>query len=53
MTKGTYFGGTWVSPWGIGLGAYMDNYGRIYPQGYFGSAGLNVSSVIRPTLRVF
>jgi hypothetical protein len=53
MTKGTYFGGTWGSPWGLGFGAYMDNYGRIYPQGYFGSLGLNVSSGYSPDLEGF
>jgi hypothetical protein len=53
MTKGTYFGGTWGSPWGVGFGAYMDSYGRIYPQGYFGSPGVNVSSGYSPDLEGF
>jgi hypothetical protein len=53
MTKGTYFGASWGSPWGIGGGAYIDNHGRIYPQGYFGSPGLNISSGYTPDLEGF
>jgi hypothetical protein len=53
MTKGTYFGGTWGSPWGLGGGAYIDSFGRIYPQFYFGSPGPSVSSGYSPDLEGF
>ena len=53
MTRGTYFGGTWGSPWGLGGEVYIDNHGRIYPQGYFGSAGLSISSGYTPDLEGF
>lgn len=53
MTKGTYFGGTIGSPWGLGGGLYIDNHGRLYPQGYFGSPGLSFSAGYTPNLEGF
>jgi len=50
MTKGTYFGGTWGSPWGVGGGLYMDNHGRIYPQAYGGTPGFSLSAGYTPDL---
>jgi hypothetical protein len=44
MTKGTYGGGTWGSPWGLGFGMYVDSLGRFYPQAYFGSRKFSVSA---------
>lgn len=46
MTKGTYGGFTYGAPGllGLGGGVYVDSYGNIYPQAYWGSPKLGVSS---------
>jgi hypothetical protein len=44
MTKGTYAGGTYGSPFGLGVGLYMDNHGRIYPQFYGGTPRASLSA---------
>ncbi len=44
--KGTYGGFTWGIPalGGAGIGAYIDNSGRLYPQLYYGTPGLGLSA---------
>jgi hypothetical protein len=43
MKQGTYGGFTYGSPYGFGGGLYVDSYGNLYPQAYFGSSKLGVS----------
>lgn len=43
MTAGSYAGGTFGFPFGLGLGLYIDNQGRAYPQLYGGTPGLSLS----------
>lgn len=50
MTSGTYGGGTFGTPWGLGGGLYVDNHGRIYPQLYGGSPGFSFSGGYTPDL---
>lgn len=50
MTAGTYGGGTFGTPWGVGGGLYVDNHGRIYPQVYGGSPGFQFSNGYTPNL---
>jgi hypothetical protein len=50
MTKGTYGGFTFGSPWGVGGGLYIDSHGRIYPQLYGGTPGWGLSAGYSPDL---
>lgn len=50
MTSGTYGGGTFGSPWGGGVGLYIDNHGRIYPQIYGGTPKWALSAGYTPNL---
>ena len=43
MKQGLYGGGTFGFPSGFGGGLYVDSYGNLYPQLYFGSPKLGVS----------
>lgn len=43
MKQGSYGGFTYGSPYGFGGGLYVDSYGNLYPQAYFGSPKLGVS----------
>ena len=40
---GVYGGGTYVSPFFFGGGAYLDQYGNLYPQFAVGTPGLSTS----------
>lgn len=50
MAQGTYGGGTVGFPWGGGVGLYIDNAGRIYPQLYGGTPGWSASAGYTPDL---
>lgn len=50
MAQGTYGGGTFGFPWGGGVGLYIDNSGRIYPQLYGGTPRWSVSAGYTPDL---
>lgn len=50
MTKGTYGGGTFGFPGGLGFGLFIDNHGRAYPQLYGGSPRLSLSAGYTPDL---
>jgi hypothetical protein len=50
MTAGTYGGGTIGGLWGGGVGLYIDNHGRIYPQAYGGTPRLSLSAGYAPDL---
>jgi hypothetical protein len=50
MTAGTYGGATFGLPWGVGVGLYFDNHGRMYPQWYGGTPRLSLSAGYTPDL---
>jgi hypothetical protein len=50
MTAGSYAGGTYGFPFGLGFGPYIDNQGRAYPQLYGGTPGLSLSGGYTPDL---
>ena len=50
MAQGTYGGGTFGFPWGGGVGLYVDNSGRIYPQLCGGTPRWSVSAGYTPDL---
>jgi len=50
MTAGSYAGGTYGFPFGLGAGLFIDNQGRIYPQLYGGTPGLSLSGGYTPDL---
>ena len=50
MAQGIYGGGTFGFPWGGGVGLYLDNHGRVYPQLYGGTPGMGLSAGYTPNL---
>ena len=50
MTAGSYAGGTFGFPFGLGGGLYIDNHGRIYPQVYGGTPRWSFSGGYTPNL---
>lgn len=50
MTAGSYAGGTFGLPFGLGGGLFIDNHGRAYPQFYGGTPGLSLSGGYTPDL---
>lgn len=50
MTAGSYAGGTFGFPFGGGLGLFIDNQGRAYPQLYGGSPRFSFSGGYTPDL---
>jgi len=56
MTDGFYSGGTFGIPTpigGVGGGLYIDNFGNMYPQIYYGTTRASASAGFLPIWRGF